>query len=212
VNLAQLRTEVGRRAGIDADPVAVTQLLNDALATISADGPWPWMESKTTIPTVANQTDYTLPTSLLTVRTVLVDGREADPIALADADNYLNQDSPTLTFGTGDLYAVRNSTLIILPAPATSTRQPSRPWPGIRIRRFCRSRTTTSSRSWPPASCWSARRPTSAVGLWPSSPSSGSSTTTGRRPRRRLLSGRMAGLGCLACVPGRPGDEQDRPV
>jgi hypothetical protein len=120
VNLAQLRTEVGRRAGIDADPVAVTQLLNDALATISADGPWPWMESKTTLTTVANQTDYTLPASLLTVRAVLVDGREADPIALADADNYLNQDSPTLTFGTGDLYSIRNSTLIILPAPASA--------------------------------------------------------------------------------------------
>lgn len=110
MNLGQLRTATARRTGVDYEPAALTDLVNEALATIASEGAWRWLQATHSFSTVKDQQDYSLSAiSLVEPVSLVVDDIEYDRIAAVDVDAYDSRG------GRG--WALSGSTLSIVPAP-----------------------------------------------------------------------------------------------
>lgn len=58
MNLSEIRTALDRRTGLAFDTTAQTALVNEAVAFISADYSWPWLQAVETVTTVASTGTY----------------------------------------------------------------------------------------------------------------------------------------------------------
>lgn len=111
MNLGQLRTATARRTGVDYEPAALTDLINEALSVIASEGAWRWLQATYSFSTVANQQDYSLAAiSLAEPISLVVDDIEYSRVAAVDVDAYDSRG------GAG--WALSGSTLSIVPAPA----------------------------------------------------------------------------------------------
>lgn len=110
--LADLLITLDQRAGRSFHRDAKISYLQEALDWISAEDDWPWLFGTTTIPTVANQRNYTLPTDLGDLYGVIVDGTEYKPNSHRDLRRDIPAYSPS--------YALEGGNLVIEPTPTAA--------------------------------------------------------------------------------------------
>lgn len=123
MNLNALRTQIDRRTGVRQDVPAATAYINEAIATISSDREWPWLDALQSFTITADVNGdpvaaYALPDSYSETRTVNVNGEEAQLIYIADADDF------NLSFDnwlSDWMYTVDTNLLTIFPTPPVDT-------------------------------------------------------------------------------------------
>lgn len=113
-SLSELRTRVNRRTGHYLADEALTDLINEALTTLSLEAPWPWLDATATItwPSDGSSTT-TMPFAWQAIRSVSVEGRREYRVrSQRDVDTY-NEGQPGWSYG----FAVHGRTITLAPAP-----------------------------------------------------------------------------------------------
>lgn len=88
MNLGEFRTAVHRRTGVAMDTAALTELVNQALAGISAEQDWPWLEREVTFATVDGTAGYTPTSGWSRTKQVVINGDDLEHYAGADLSWY----------------------------------------------------------------------------------------------------------------------------
>jgi hypothetical protein len=118
VTLTELRAAVRTRIGVPtADSfypdATLTDLVNEALAAVSAEADWPWLQASTTFATVAGTATYTPPADWDRTRALTIDGYDAmDYRTLPEIREYLS----TIR-GVPRVYTVSGEDLLLRPTP-----------------------------------------------------------------------------------------------
>jgi len=107
--LSNLRTQLRRRVGREMSDDLCDDLLNGALSDLSLEADWPWLDRKWTFTTVSGQTEYTLPSVVRSIESVVVNVDEWFPYSTADADSQLR-------WG----YTIANDVLTFYPEPPSA--------------------------------------------------------------------------------------------
>lgn len=107
MNLTALIAAVERRSGVAYDSTATTEVINEAIQSISNERDWGWLES-VWLPTADATDDFSLPAGTRKVRSVTVGGFLYPQLSVQAVDD----DS----FETG--WLVEAEELVIRPAPA----------------------------------------------------------------------------------------------
>lgn len=145
MNLAELSDAVRTRIGVPAgdtfytDPV-VADLVNEALAAISAESDWPWLEATTTFALANGTATYTPPTDWVATRSLCIDGFDAMeprslieirewPTTIVDIPRYFNINAETITLRPvpGAVNTVTHDYLKYEPALAAPSAAPLMP-------------------------------------------------------------------------------------
>lgn len=119
MNLAALRTAVRTRIGVPAadtffTDTVLTDLVNEALQAVSAEADWPWLQTSTTISTVAGTGTYTPPADWGQTRALTIDGYDAmEYRTLPEIREYLS----TIR-GVPTVYTVSAEAILMRPVPA----------------------------------------------------------------------------------------------
>lgn len=118
MNLAQIRTAVRTRLGVPEGDTfftdqALTDLVNEALAAISSEADWPWLQGSTTFTTTAGDSEYDTPADWAQTRSLCIDGyNPMDWIPLTEIRGYQSTEQ-----GVPCAYTVSGDDLILRPAP-----------------------------------------------------------------------------------------------
>lgn len=120
MNLAAMIAAVRTRAGIPStdalggDP-AITEFINEALAAISTERDWPWLEATRSFVTAANTGTYAAPSDWVRTRSLKVaDEAPLRSVSRAQLDYWYPATSDT---GRPRLYAVSAEQLVLRPIP-----------------------------------------------------------------------------------------------
>lgn len=116
MNLGELQTALDRKTGLGFDSTAQISFINQALAAITAERPWTWLDATDSFNTVASTVAYTLPTDWIETRgmTIGATGRPMQPVSIRDGDVYNFLDPPMT-----DCYAIEGGNLRIYPTPSS---------------------------------------------------------------------------------------------
>lgn len=110
MNLAEFRRAVHRRSGIDYDATALTEVINEAVQAIAAEGDWPWLERVSTLTTTPGVGSYPMPTDWVRTRSMSLNGDEVPFTSVRDLDT-----DPT-RFG----FSTSGDRFTISPTPTTA--------------------------------------------------------------------------------------------
>lgn len=107
MNLQQLRVQIDRRTGMAQAVPAANAFINEALAIISQERDWPWLDATETV-TITAATEYDLPADHVETRGVNFNGTELRYINIADGDTYNSE-------GIFPSYSLEGGKLIFYP-------------------------------------------------------------------------------------------------
>lgn len=103
MNLAELRSTVHRRSGVDYSATALTDLINEALGAFATEGDWPWLEKGATLQTVKGVGSYAMPADWQRTRSLTLAGEEVPFVSVRDLDH----ESTTIGYSTsGDAFTL----------------------------------------------------------------------------------------------------------
>jgi hypothetical protein len=104
VNLGELRRAIHRRSGIDYEPTALNEVINEAVQHIATEGDWPWLERFAYLVLVPGTATYVMPADWVRTRSLTLDGDEVPFVSVRDIDD---TDEETTGFSTsGDSFTL----------------------------------------------------------------------------------------------------------
>jgi hypothetical protein len=113
--LAQLKTKVIHKLGETTDDGMLDNLvesINAGLQQMATEFDWPWLVASTTISTVADTTDYSMPTNATRIREIIYRDGTLTAVQLAELTRY-----DDISGGEPALFYIQNSTIKIAPIP-----------------------------------------------------------------------------------------------
>ena len=111
MNLGELRRAVHRRSGIDYEPAALNEVINDAVQHTATEGDWPWLERFSSLTLVPGTANYVMPTDWQRTRSLTVNGEEYPFVSVRDIDDTTDE-----TRG----YSTSGDSFTISPTPTTA--------------------------------------------------------------------------------------------
>ena len=87
MNRGELRRAIHRRSGIDYEPTALNEVINDAIQHIATEGDWPWLERFSSLVLVPGTATYVMPSDWQRTRSLTVDGEEIPFVSVRDIDD-----------------------------------------------------------------------------------------------------------------------------
>jgi hypothetical protein len=116
MDLSGFQRALDRRTGIQLDPAAQTEFVNEAIQAIASERDWPWLDASQTITTVAGTATYALPTDWVRTRDLIIGGKDIRRIDIADADAYNYYQDRSWTWN----YAINEGSIVIVPTPTNA--------------------------------------------------------------------------------------------
>lgn len=110
MNLGEFRRAVHRRSGVDYEAAALTEVVNEAVQAIAAEGDWPWLEEYSSLVLTPGTGSYAMPSDWQRTRSVTINGEEVPFVSVRDLDS-----EPTF-YG----YSTSGDALTISPTPSTA--------------------------------------------------------------------------------------------
>lgn len=121
--LTRVTRQFGDQAGVQIDQTDIIRWINDAQREIVLQNQL--LQAIATANLIPNQAAYTLPTDMLTMRSIKCDGRKLQPLSLSDAETAIPDFDNTLTYPI-DLpqqFWIWANQLVLYPSPSSSAIQ-----------------------------------------------------------------------------------------
>lgn len=119
--LAEIRTWVRTQTLVDTDEMSNTVLLtilNQAIEDVASTTSWPWLEASTTITTVADQNNYSLPADFAKLEALYFDDRD---LIVETTRRRAKQVHGTDTTMYPDQFYFYGEEIVFAPTPSTSS-------------------------------------------------------------------------------------------
>ena len=111
MNLGELRRAIHRRSGIDYEPAALNEVINDAIHLIATEGDWPWLERYASLVLVPGTATYVMPTDWQRTRSLTRGGVEVPFVSVRDIDD---------TYDETEGFSTSGDSFTISPTPTTA--------------------------------------------------------------------------------------------
>lgn len=104
MNRGELRKAIHRRSGVDYEPAALNEVINDAVQMIGTEGDWPWLERYSSLVLQPGVATYVMPSDWQRTRSLTLDGEEVPFVSVRDIDDTKDE---TIGYSTsGDSFTI----------------------------------------------------------------------------------------------------------